>query len=417
MLSSLYVAASMPTYVDTQIIDEDVQPINFDTDAPLIGISFMTYNAPRAYEIADQFRERGKTVIFGGYHPTFKPHEAIQHADSICIGEAENNLPNMIEDYISGKLKPFYKSELVDLKDLPILNRSLINNKAYFSTNAIQATRGCYHRCEFCSVSTFNQHKIRTRPIDHVIDELKGLGRTVIFMDDNIALEREYAKELFTKMIPLKKRWQSQCEISIAEDDELLDLAKRSGCQGFFTGFESLSQQSLSNWNKHFNKKKDYLKLIKKLHEKGFAIAAGFVFGSDTDTADIFSSTLKFLIKANIEVLQASRLTPFPGTQLYDKLKEDGRIFDNNWTHYDFSHVVYNPLKMSSHTLDSGTAWLQQQFYSYKSIIRRTIKASRYLSIKTILQAVLPLNLGYRFRLLTYGMFELGKSFNPKINQ
>ncbi|MCK5279852.1 MAG: cobalamin-dependent protein [Cyclobacteriaceae bacterium] len=415
MLPSLYVAASMPSNVETKIIDEDVEPVDFNTNADLIGITFMTYNAPRAYEIADQFRTKGKTVIFGGYHPTFMPQEAIKHADSICIGESENNVPEMMEDFMAGRLKPFYKSELADLKGLPIINRNLLHNQAYVTTNTLQATRGCYHRCEFCSVASFNRYKIRTRPVGNVLDELKGLGRDVLFMDDNITLDRAYAKELFTEMIPLKKRWFSQCGIGIAEDDELLNLAVRSGCHGLFIGFESLSQQSLSSWKKHCNRRMDYLEVARKLHSVDIAIFAGFVFGSDEDGPDVFANTLDFLLESNVETLQATRLTPFPGTPLFDKVDEDGRIFDKDWSHYDFFHVVHQPLNMDPETLHCGTAWLQQQFYSYKNITRRLGKTLTYLSPNIIMRAVLPLNLGFRYKLSTYGAFKLGNSFHPDI--
>lgn len=411
MLPSLYVAASMPPFVKTQIIDEDVEPVDFNTDADLIGISFMTYNAPRAYEIADQFRAKGKTVIFGGHHPTFMQQEAIQHADSICVGESENNVPKMIKDFMSGNLKPFYESELIDLKELPTINRNLLYNRAYISPNVLQATRGCYHRCEFCSVAPFNRYKLRTRPVDQVLEELKGIGRDVLFMDDNITLDREYAKELFTGMIPLKKQWFSQCEIGIAEDDELLQLARRSGCRGLFIGFESLSQQSLSIWKKYGNRRKDYLKLVHKLHRVGIGIFAAFVFGSDEDGPDVFANTLNFLLEANIEVLQSTRLTPFPGTPLFDKMNKNGRIFDKDWSHYDFFHVVHQPLNMDPDTLHCGTAWLQQQFYSYKNISHRIGKALTYLSPNIIVRVILALNLGYRIKLSSYGAFKLGDSF------
>ena len=193
MLPSLSVAAAMPPQVETTIIDEDVEPIDFDTDADLIGISFMTFNAPRAYEIADHFRSNGKTVIFGGYHPTFMSEEAIQHADAICLGEAEPNIPHMIHDFIKGKLKPFYQHDLMDLGDLKRVDRDLIRSGSYITRNAVQATRGCYHHCEFCSIAAFNQYKIRTRPVGHVIEELQHLDRYILFMDDNITLDREYA--------------------------------------------------------------------------------------------------------------------------------------------------------------------------------------------------------------------------------
>lgn len=411
MLPSLYVAASMPTNVETQIIDEDVEPVDFECSADIIGISFMTYNAPRAYEIADTFRAKGKTVIFGGYHPSFLPEEAIQHADAICIGEAEYNVPKMVEDYQNGGLKKYYKSDLVDLAELPEINRELLKNNVYITKNAMQATRGCVHHCEFCSVASFNRYKIRTRPVGKVISELKKLGKYVLFMDDNIVLNKTYAKELFKAMIPLRKKWFSQCGISIAEDNELLDLAAKSGCRGLFIGFESLSQQTLDAYNKQCNRKKNYLEVVKKIHSSGIGIFGGFVFGSDKDGPDIFEKTLEFLIQSNLDALQSTRLTPFPGTPLFEKMNEEGRIIDKDWSHYDFFHVVFQPKQMSAEKLHNGTAWLQQNFYSYKNIIRRVSKAFTYLSPDIVFKTVVPLNFGYRLKLTSYGAFKMGNYF------
>lgn len=413
MLPSLYVAAAMPGFVETRIVDEDIEAVNFNTDADLIGISFMTYNAPRAYEIADIFRKMGKTVIFGGYHPTFMKQEAIQHADAICIGEAENNMPLIINDYLSGELKPFYESNLSDLNKLPIPDRKLLKKGSYITNNTMQATRGCYNLCEFCSVAAFNNYKVRTRPVDMVLQEMKGLGRYILFMDDNITLNREYAKELFTAMIPLKKIWFSQCSISIADDEELLDLAAKSGCRGLFLGFESLSEKSLDGWKKQCNRRKDYSEVVKRLHDKGIGIFAAFVFGSDSDTPDVFESTLDFLLETNIETLQSTRLTPFPGTPLFEKMDAENRIFDKDWSHYDFFHVVHKPLNMDVDTLHSGTAWIQKQFYSYKNITRRIARASRYLSPGILLRTAVPINFGYRIKLSAYGAFKLGSTFQP----
>lgn len=414
MLASLYVAASTPSYVETKIVDEDVEPVDFNDDADIIGISFMTYNAPRAYEIADRFRAKGKTVIFGGYHPTFMPDEAIRHADAVCIGEAENNVPRMMKDYMNGRLKRFYRSPLVDLTGLPVPDRNLLRQRAYITTNTLQATRGCFNRCGFCSVARFNQYQLRTRPVGEVVEELKGLGREVLFMDDNIALDKEYARELFKAMIPLKKRWHSQCGISIAEDEELIRLAAQSGCRGLFIGFESLSRQSLESWRKLGNKRVDYLEAVKKLHGAGIGVFAGFIFGSDHEGPDVFADTLDFLLEANIEVLQATRLTPFPGTPLFEQLDSEGRIFDKDWSHYDFFHVVHQPLNMSVRELHNGTAWLQQQFYRYDRIIRRVRRASGYLPSGTVIRALLPLNLGYRHKLAAYESLQKNLSVEPK---
>jgi radical SAM superfamily enzyme YgiQ (UPF0313 family) len=414
MLSSLSVAASMPPYVETEIVDEDVETIDFDTDADLIGISFMTYNAPRAYEIAARFRgEKGKPVIFGGYHPTFMPEEAIQHADAVCIGEAENNVPRMMEDFMAGELKPFYRSEPVKLAGLPIPGRDLIRKKDYAPVDVLQATRGCHYRCSFCSVAAFHRYQLRTRPVAEVIDELKTLGSHVLFMDDNIVGNREYAKELFSEMIPLGKRWFSQGGMGIADDEELLRLAARSGCRGLFVGFESLSQQNLRSWKKQSNLSKDYLAAVRKLHAVGIGVVAGFVFGSDDDTPDVFERTLEFLLEANVEALQATRLTPFPGTPLFEEMDRQGRILDKDWSHYDFDHVVFEPLHMGREMLDAGVGWVLRQFYARRQVAWRVWHSLRYLSPVVVVGGVVPLNLGYRHRLAMVGTFQRGDAFVP----
>lgn len=408
MLSSLYVAAAMPSCVETTIVDEEVEPIDFDTDADLVGISFMTFNAPRAYEIADKFRhEKGKKVIVGGFHPSFLPEEALRHADAVCIGEAENNVPRMIEDFLGGRLQSVYKSGFVDLNGLPIPPRNLIRKNSYSIVDTVQASRGCPHRCTFCSITSFFDHTFRSRPVDEVIEEIRPLGKYLLFMDDNITTDADYAKELFTKMIPLGKRWFSQCSTRIAYDEQLLDLAGRSGCSGLFIGFESLSQDSLKGWNKSFNRSKDYEQAVRRIHARGIGICGAIVFGNDHDTTEIFPRTLEFLLKANIDGLQATILTPFPGTPLFQDMDNEGRITDKNWGHYDFRHVVFEPRRMSPGELIQGHDWVLSNFYSRRSVARRLRNELRYLSLLTILRATIPLNLSYRSRLTADGTFGM----------
>lgn len=407
MLSSLYVAAAMPPYVHTQIIDEDVEPIDFDTDADIIGISFMTFNAPRAYEIADKFRkEKFKTVIFGGYHPSFMPEEAIKHADAVCIGEAENNVPRMIEDFIHGRLNPFYSSEPSDLKGLPIPDRRLIRKSAYITPYAVQATRGCSNRCSFCSITAFFKNTFRARPIHEVVDELKSVGRQVLFMDDNIIAKTSYAKELFAKMIPLKKRWFSQCSIRIAYDNELLRLASASGCCGMFIGLESLSQNNLNHCNKNFNRASEYEWAINKIHSAGIGVYAGIVFGMDEDTPDVFKNSLDFLNQAKADALQATILTPFPGTPLFDELERTGRIITKDWSKYDFNNVVFEPKNMSQSMLKDGHDMVLRKFYSRRSVLRRLRNACAYLNPWIVLRGTGPLNMHYRSRLKASGILK-----------
>ena len=411
MLPSLSVAASTPAGVETRIIDENVEPVDFDTDADLIGITFMTFNAPRAYEIAACFRDRGKTVIFGGFHPTFLPYEAIAHCDAVCVGEAEYNVPRMIEDFRAGQLRPIYRSRRVDLADLPPMPSDLLQPKRYLTPNVLQATRGCPYRCKFCSIAAFHGYEIRTRPVEAVIDELSGMGHQVVFMDDNIIGDRDFALSLFEAMIPLGKKWFSQCGIHLADDAELLRLAVRSGCGGLFIGLESLYQENLSRWTKGPNRAAEYVGQVQKLHENGIAVYAGFVFGSDGDSPDVFQRTLDFLDEARVDALQATRLTPFPGTPLFDEMDREGRIFDKDWAHYDFGHVVFEPLHMSRETLDLGVAWISREFYSRRRVTRRLVGELSYLALSSILRGSVPLNLGYRARFGRNGTLEKGARF------
>ena len=409
MLSSLYVAAAMPPYVETEIVDEDLGPIDFAVDADVVGISFMTYNAPHAYEIADRFRqEMGKPVVLGGYHPTFMPEEAVAHADAVCVGDAEGTVPRIMEDLGAGRRGQIYRSEPCDLAGLPRPDWTLVDRRAYAPVGFIEATRGCSQRCRFCSITAFHHHRFRARPVAEVIDELRSLGRYVVFMDDSIICDREYAKELFAAMIPLGKRWFSQCGIGIADDDELLRLACRSGCRGLFIGFESLNEAGLRSWNKQPNVGRDYLAAVRKLHAAGLAICAAFVFGGDHDTPDVFERTLEFLLDANVETVQATRLTPFPGTPLFEEMDRAGRIFDKDWSHYDFNHVVFEPTHMGQDTLDAGVGWLVREFHTRRRIATRTLRCLRYLDPIVVLGGVAPVNLGWRVKLAADGSFAKG---------
>jgi radical SAM superfamily enzyme YgiQ (UPF0313 family) len=415
VLPSLQVAASMPPDVETRILDEDIEPVDFGAAADLVGVSCMTFNAPRAYQIADRFREeRRLPVVLGGFHPTFLPKEAIRHADAVCMGEAEGSVPRLIGDFAAGRLQPFYRSEPVDLAGLPVPDRRLLRKHAYVTPDVLQATRGCPYRCSFCSIAAFHRFHMRTRPVEEVTAELQGLGRNVIFMDDNIIGDRDYALELFAAMTPLGKRWFSQCGIGIAEDAELLGAAVRSGARGFFVGLESLSQDSLDGWGKRSNRARAYRHLVGRLHAAGLGVYAGFMFGGDSDTPAIFRDTLEFLVDADVDALQATRLTPFPGTALFDEMDRAGRIVDRYWGHYNFAHVVFEPLHMSPETLDRGTAWVLREFYARRRVARRWLRQLRYLNAVAFTRVSLPLNLGYRHRLSRDGTFARGKAGVPR---
>jgi radical SAM superfamily enzyme YgiQ (UPF0313 family) len=249
--------------------------------------------------------------------------------------------------------------------------------------------------------------------VDEVVDELAGLGRRVLFVDDNIIGDRDYALELFARMAPLGKRWCSQCSIRIADDPPLLEAAARAGCIALFLGLESLSDGNLKAWRKTTNRSRDYARAIARLHAAGVGVYAGFVFGMDDDDESVFGRTLAFLDEARVDVLQSTILTPFPGTPLFDEMERQGRIRTRDWGLYDFAHVVFEPQRLSADALLRGTSWVESRFYSRSATWRRIARAFGYLKASVVLGVMAPLSLGYVLRTRAYGSQEKAWGFEP----
>jgi radical SAM superfamily enzyme YgiQ (UPF0313 family) len=402
MLGPLCVAASAPDYVEATIVDENVEPLDLDCDTDVVGVSFMTFNAPRAYEIGDAFRARGKTVFFGGYHPTLMPEEAIRHCDAVCIGDAEANLPRMFDDLRAGRLQQFYTERAPELARRSV-DANLIRQKDYATSSVVQATRGCNRRCGFCSVSAFYEHTLRCRPVEDVLAQIEAApGRDILFMDDNIAADNRYAKALLRAMVPLRKRWFSQVPVSVAGDPEMLQLMKASGCRAVFVGLESLSQESLTEAAKGFNRAGDYRAAVERFHAHGIGVIGAFVVGFDHDSPEVFARTAAFLRETNVDVLQLTILTPFPGTPLFRRMSEAGRMTDLDWAHYDFGHVVFEPRNMTAAELQAGHDAVLAEFYSWRSILRRALRQTLYLRPGQIRLGLLT-GLAYRYKLRKVG--------------
>ena len=256
--------------------------------------------------------------------------------------------------------------------------------------------RGCNHRCKFCSVSAFFKHQYRTRPLENVLAELRSVPRHFMFVDDNIIADPSYAKKLFRAMTPMKKTWISQCSIEIADDPELLELARSAGCRGLFIGIETISEENLTAMEKKFNDSKGYIRRINTIHKAGIGVQAGVIVGLDSDDTTVFERTLRFLQKAKIDALQLAILTPQPGTALRQEFEKAGRIIDNDWGHYDFRHTVIRPKLMTADQLQNGADWLYRQFYRLDRIIIRTIKAAFTTGLVPA-YLIWRLNLTYRY--------------------
>ncbi len=359
----LIIAALTPPSFDIEVIDENVETINFSNTYNLIAISFMTQQATRAYQIADKFKEMNVKVVLGGIHATVLPEEAKRHADSVIIGEAEYLWPEFINDFKKNKIKPFYKSDkIVDLKDSPIPRYDLIKNKNY-KIIWIQTTRGCPHDCEFCAASKVFGFKYRKKSIEQVIEEVKlvqkiiGNNVRIVFGDDNFFVNESYSIAMLERLIPLKIRWGAQTDISIAKKDKILNLLYKSGCLQFFIGFESLSEQNLRGLDKRgwkLKQLKNYSEYIRKIQSYGIGVMGAFILGLDHDDISVFKKLEDFIIKNYLADTQISILTPLPSTPLRNRLEKEKRILPTKWENYTGWDVNFIHKTLSKEQLENG---------------------------------------------------------------
>jgi radical SAM superfamily enzyme YgiQ (UPF0313 family) len=356
------------------IIDERMEKIDYDEDYDLVGITVMTNQAPKAYSISDEFRKRGKKVVLGGWHPSALPDEAIQHADSIIIGEAEELWPKLLNDVKKNKLEQIYRQEKpVDLSLLPNFGNGRIKQKGINSAVAIEATRGCPHGCNFCAISHSPGRRIfRMRPIDQVISEIQTIPQKyILFSDASMTINTKYTKELFREMKDIGKKFYCYGNANVLlKDEELLKLAQEAGCISWTIGFDSISQKSLDSIGKKTNVSNQYTSIIDKIHDFGMNIEGSFMFGFDADTPDIFDSTLNFICKSELDKAEFHILTPFPGTPIYDEYEKQNRIVNKDWSKYDGKNVVYKPKNLTAEDLLNGIQKMYNGFYNPSNIIR-----------------------------------------------
>ncbi len=393
-LSFAALAAVTPPHWQVELCDENIEKIDFSTDADLVAITAMTAQAPRAYEIADKFRARNVPVVMGGFHVSNLPEEGLLHADAVVAGEGESVWPRLLADFERGAQARLYRSDgLVGMDSIPLARREIFAGKRYLLTNTLQTTRGCPHECEFCSVTAFYGRKYRKRPVDSVLSELELLrakNSFAFFVDDNLVADRNYALSLFDGMKGMDFKWLSHAPIDFARDRELIRAAGEAGCIGMFVGFESLNRETLAAMGKKTNLEIDYLEGASIFRDNGIGILGSFVLGSDGETPDIFGRILRFCENARLEAAIFPILTPYPGTEVRARLSSQGRIISSAWQDYDMGHVTFRPSGMTAEQLQAGHDWLNRSFYSFSSMFRRILKLHRSV------QVFAPMNLGFR---------------------
>jgi len=373
-------AAITPAEHDVSIVQEHLgDTVGFEeADVDLVGITAMTIQARRAYEIADAYRRAGKTVVLGGIHPSVLPDEALRHADAVVVGEAEPVWAQVLVDTAAGKLGGIYRGQdFADLNQLPNYRRDLFPKRSTFSLGSVQAARGCPYDCSFCSATLFAGRKYRFRPVENVIAEIKSMKtRLVFFLDDNIFSNEAYCRTLFTELKKLNVIWVGQASLYLtASNPDLLALAVESGCISLFVGIESLSEINLRATGSLAKNKastpQEMARSLRVLHAHGIVVMAGVIFGFDDDDPGVFDRTREFLLDSRVGHGSFSALTPFPGTRLFEELHAQKRITTYDWAKYDGISPVFIPKLMSPAQLRDGTHQIGVNFYSTPNILRR----------------------------------------------
>ena len=393
-LSLPAVAAATPEGHEIVIEDERVKKIRLDDTPDLVGISFEVFRAYRAYEIADHYRQRHVPVVLGGMHASVMPEEGLQHADAVVVGEADEIWPLVIADAEAGRMQGIYKGERpVNLARLKPPRLDLLDASRYFPLYPIEATRGCTHACAFCSTRYVHGLGFRTRPVGHVIADIERAGnRLIAFLDDNLAADEAFAKELFTAMIPRGKNFFMQSHVLLAENEELLSLASKAGCLGVFVGVESVSAAALSEANKGFNKVERLKENIVRFHDRGILVDGGIIFGFDTDTPDVFDRTIDALKRVKIDSVAVNILIPYPGTEFYRKFEREGRIICTDYSKFTGGTVIVRPKNMTVEQLQAGYNRFTKDYYRMMEIVYRAFKQPNAVATITRLIA----NAGHR---------------------
>ncbi len=407
MLPLLSVAALTPDTHDIRLIDEQVEDIPWDEPFDLVGITVMTATAPRSYELCGLFKQRSIPVVLGGFHATFNIEEASRHADAVVAGPAGEAWQDVLRDAEAGRLKPLYRGN-PDVEIPAALPTHLLRKSRYVSVHTCYATLGCRNQCAFCSITSFYDGKRYRRDIDTIVRYLSSFDDTFfMFIDDNLTQDRDYAIQLFKAIAPLRKKWATQASVEIADDPELLDWMSRAGCVGVFIGLESFSESVLCAQNKRIKSPQFYKEAVKILHRKGIVVEASLIFGFDSDSKEIFESTLDILDDIGADVMQTSILTPLPGTRLFDQMRH--RITDFNWEHYDYKWAVFEPAQMTRQDLMAGLEWINKRFYSPARILGRLVRWLLMPSGLSRFHIPLLLNVAYWGRQFQFNV----RGYNP----
>jgi radical SAM superfamily enzyme YgiQ (UPF0313 family) len=376
------VAALTPDRYRVVLVDEVVAPFRLE-EADLVGITAFTSSVSRAYEIAALYRQRGTPVVLGGIHASMCPDEALRFVDAVVVGEAERAWPEVLRDFEAGRLQRLYRGETGSLAGLPVPRRELFSPEYLFAS--VQTSRGCPMDCPFCSVTSFNGRTFRQRPVEEVLDELAGIEQPfVFFVDDNLLGHGKEAEAraiaLFRGMVErgLRKSWFCQASIDFARNEEVLAWAARSGCKMVFIGLESEHPDELRAMGKKLNLHASYAEAFRRIHRHGIAVLGAFIFGSDAETPETMERKARFMLRAPVDVLQTTVLTPLPGTRLFEQLRAEGRLLHapgpEAWPRFDMTELTFRPRRMNAQEFQRAHDRQQGRIYSRWTLARKFLQ-------------------------------------------
>jgi radical SAM superfamily enzyme YgiQ (UPF0313 family) len=372
---TLGVVAALSRPHDVRILDEAREPVPVSARGyDVVGLSVNTFNAPRAYAHADRYRAEGVPVVLGGPHAALMTGECLRHADSVVVGDAEDTWPRLLEDLAARRLEPRYVSRPSAVLAGPAPRRDLFRKDSP-RVAWCQMSRGCANACRFCYLQYLPHAGMRLRPPGAVVDELRGLPQPIIlFVDDNVFCAPDYAREVLRAIAPLGKRWWIQAPTTIHEDASLIPLMARSGCYAVSIGFQTASRLTIESERILQNNVDRYGALVGELHRNGILVDGTFMFGFDGDDPGTFAATGDLIERLGLDTYTFYFLTPYPGTEYFDRFEREGRILHRDWSRYDWDHVVVRPLRMSVEELREGVRRLNVRLdrgYFLKAALRR----------------------------------------------
>jgi radical SAM superfamily enzyme YgiQ (UPF0313 family) len=379
-LATLAAYLSADDEIDLQ--DQHVEKLNLDDQPDLVVIQVYITNAYRAYQLADHYRQKESYVILGGLHVTSLPLEAAPHADTIFLGPGEDTFPEFLEDFKNHRPQKVYHSAIRTLEKIPPIRRDLIKRHLYLVPNSIVVTRGCPHHCSFCYKDAFFEggRTFYTQEVDDALAEIDRLpGRHLYFLDDHLLGNFRFGEALFEGMKGMNRLFQGAATVDSILRGNLIEKAAEAGLRSLFVGFETFSAQNLKQSNKKQNLEKDYTKAVNRLHSLGIMINGSFVFGLDEDDKDVFKRTVDWGVKNSITTSTYHVLTPYPGTELFRSMEEQGRILTRNWDRYDTRNVVYETKNLTADELTNGYWWAYKEFYKWSNIFEASLKHESHM--------------------------------------